>query len=196
MRPWRGSSCAPVVGRRTRAVAPWRCATPRAVSRCGRRPSSSPRPRRRGTGRSFATSPEPRGPTGAGCSSCTRGRATSRGRWLGTAQRVWASDSDRESIDLLRELAQRHGLPINAKRQSAERLLPRLAEASTEYDVIVLDPPRAGVGVTATAAACRVARDRIVYVSCDPATLARDLQAGRSTTALTSRTSRSSISCR
>ncbi len=92
-----------------------------------------------------------------------------------TAQRVWASDTDREAVELLRKTAKLHGLPINAKRQNAERLLPKLAAADVQYDVVVLDPPRAGLGQEATRALCKVARERFVYVSCDPATLARDL---------------------
>lgn len=97
-------------------------------------------------------------------------RALARG-----ASRVWASDSDRDAVDALRGLAKANALPINAKRQTAPRLLDKLARASEAYDVIVLDPPRAGLGAEGMRAACRVATERIVYVSCDPATLARDL---------------------
>jgi len=42
-------------------------------------------------------------------------------------------------------------------------------------DLIVLDPPRAGAGVEACELLLRVASPQIVYVSCDPSTLARDL---------------------
>jgi 23S rRNA (uracil1939-C5)-methyltransferase len=44
-------------------------------------------------------------------------------------------------------------------------------------DLIVLDPPRAGAGAEACALLGRIAPREIVYVSCDPATLARDLAA-------------------
>ena len=44
-------------------------------------------------------------------------------------------------------------------------------------DVIVADPPRTGLGAEITALLARVAAPAIVYVSCDPATLARDLKA-------------------
>ena len=42
-------------------------------------------------------------------------------------------------------------------------------------DLIVLDPPRAGVGIEAGDLLNRIAAPGIVYVSCDPTTLARDL---------------------
>jgi 23S rRNA (uracil1939-C5)-methyltransferase len=44
-------------------------------------------------------------------------------------------------------------------------------------EVIVLDPPRAGAGLEACALLARLAPATIVYVSCDPTTLARDLHA-------------------
>jgi len=44
-------------------------------------------------------------------------------------------------------------------------------------DLIVVDPPRAGVGAETTALLGEIAAPELVYVSCDPATLARDLRA-------------------
>lgn len=44
-------------------------------------------------------------------------------------------------------------------------------------DLIVLDPPRAGTGLEVCALLVRIAAPTIVYVSCDPTTLARDLAA-------------------
>ncbi len=92
------------------------------------------------------------------------------------ARRVWTVDEDRESVKLLRELAERWDLSINAKHGSAQRLLQRLARAGTRYESIVLDPPRKGLGEEAAVALSRVASGHVVYVSCDPATLARDLR--------------------
>lgn len=42
-------------------------------------------------------------------------------------------------------------------------------------ELIVLDPPRAGAGIEASELLLRLAPQTIVYVSCDPTTLARDL---------------------
>ncbi|GGG63556.1 23S rRNA (uracil(1939)-C(5))-methyltransferase RlmD [Edaphobacter dinghuensis] len=44
-------------------------------------------------------------------------------------------------------------------------------------ELVVMDPPRAGVGAEVCALLGRVATKEIVYVSCDPVTLARDLKA-------------------
>jgi 23S rRNA (uracil1939-C5)-methyltransferase len=43
-------------------------------------------------------------------------------------------------------------------------------------DLIVMDPPRAGVGAEVCALLARISSREIVYVSCDPVTLARDLK--------------------
>ena len=50
----------------------------------------------------------------------------------------------------------------------------RLCAAGETPDVIVVDPPRKGLSADVIEAMVRMAPQRIVYVSCDPATLARD----------------------
>ena len=92
-----------------------------------------------------------------------------------TARRVWTVDGDREAVANLQRTVERWGLDVNAKRGQAEKLLAKLAAGERRYDIVVLDPPRAGIGEQAARDLRAVARERIVYVSCDPATLARDL---------------------
>jgi 23S rRNA (uracil1939-C5)-methyltransferase len=43
-------------------------------------------------------------------------------------------------------------------------------------DLVITNPPRAGMGEPVTTELARVKPERLVYISCDPATLARDLQ--------------------
>jgi 23S rRNA (uracil1939-C5)-methyltransferase len=51
-----------------------------------------------------------------------------------------------------------------------------LADAESAPDLIVADPPRAGLGPATTRELFRIKAGRLVIVSCDPATLARDLK--------------------
>ena len=51
----------------------------------------------------------------------------------------------------------------------------KFARDGIKPDVIVIDPPRKGVSEDVIAAMAQMAPARIVYVSCDPATLARDV---------------------
>ena len=71
----------------------------------------------------------------------------------------------------------RHNVPQNVKcvRTSTESFLADRA-AKLAPDLIVLDPPRAGLGEKATRALCRMSASHVTYVSCDPATLSRDLR--------------------
>ena len=51
-----------------------------------------------------------------------------------------------------------------------------LAEREEKPDVIVVDPPRKGVSADVIEAIAAMQPERVVYVSCDPATLARDVK--------------------
>jgi 23S rRNA (uracil1939-C5)-methyltransferase len=59
----------------------------------------------------------------------------------------------------------------------AETLAFLKAHLTARPDLIVVDPPRAGLGAETTSLLAEVGAPSIVYVSCDPATLARDLRA-------------------
>jgi len=49
----------------------------------------------------------------------------------------------------------------------------KLQKENVRYETVILDPPRSGAA-DAAAEICRLSPDRIIYISCDPGTLARD----------------------
>jgi len=55
-------------------------------------------------------------------------------------------------------------------------LTPRFIAEEGRPDVVVLDPPRAGVHEDVLKVLMEAAPQRIIYVSCNPATQARDLR--------------------
>ncbi len=61
---------------------------------------------------------------------------------------------------------------------AAEEVVPQMYEENpeTRADVIVVDPPRKGCATELLSTIIKLAPERIVYVSCDPATLARDIK--------------------
>jgi 23S rRNA (uracil1939-C5)-methyltransferase len=50
-----------------------------------------------------------------------------------------------------------------------------LSQIEGSVDVLVLDPPRAGCAEAAIEAMANLRPDRIVYISCEPSGLARDV---------------------
>jgi 23S rRNA (uracil1939-C5)-methyltransferase len=57
----------------------------------------------------------------------------------------------------------------------SERVIPEMIEKGIKAEVVVVDPPRKGCDRRLLEAIAQMGPARIVYVSCDPGTLARDL---------------------
>lgn len=80
-----------------------------------------------------------------------------------------------QAIDNARENAMRNGIANAAFRcGAAEDVLPRLVDEGLRPDVIVVDPPRKGLEEAVIDAMAKASPRRIVYVSCNVATQARD----------------------
>ncbi|MGH7859637.1 MAG: 23S rRNA (uracil(1939)-C(5))-methyltransferase RlmD, partial [Candidatus Binatia bacterium] len=58
---------------------------------------------------------------------------------------------------------------------SAEEVLPALGDRIERAAIVTLNPPRKGASAGVLDAITKLGPRRVVYVSCDPATLARDL---------------------
>ncbi len=82
-----------------------------------------------------------------------------------------------QAIENAKENARRNGVE-NAEFFCADAgtAAARFAEEGRQFDVIVVDPPRKGCDEPTLRAIQRMAPRRLVYVSCNPATLARDLK--------------------
>jgi len=84
---------------------------------------------------------------------------------------VFAVESAPVSSADLQANAIKNMVPV---RSTAESFLPRCINMQPE--LVVVDPPRAGLGAKSTQLLAALRVKRIVYVSCDPATLARDVR--------------------
>lgn len=86
------------------------------------------------------------------------------------ASEVVAVEASRHALADLRRNLDRAGVYADVVGGDVSRELPTLGT----FDLAVVDPPRTGLHPDALDALAATAARRIVYVSCDPATLARD----------------------
>ena len=82
-----------------------------------------------------------------------------------------------QAIEDAKENARRNGLDGKTRFEcgDAADLAVRLEREGVRPDVVVVDPPRKGLAPEVVDTIARMSPDRVVYVSCDPATLARDV---------------------
>lgn len=99
----------------------------------------------------------------------------------GEAGQVYGVEVIPEAVEDARENARKNGIGNAAFFVGkAEEVLPEFYEKSAEDmrrpDVIMVDPPRKGCDEVCLRTILKMRPERVVYISCDPATLARDLK--------------------
>jgi 23S rRNA (uracil1939-C5)-methyltransferase len=89
-------------------------------------------------------------------------------------KQVVSVEENKESCDLAREVAQLNKIKnLEINNMDASEFF---AKEKRTFDVIILDPPRKGCSEKSLDEAYRLTKNDIIYVSCNPATLARDLK--------------------
>ena len=65
---------------------------------------------------------------------------------------------------------------VDFYQNDAGRFLTQMAEAGEQVDVVFMDPPRSGSTEEFLDALLHICPKRVVYISCEPESLARDLK--------------------
>jgi tRNA/tmRNA/rRNA uracil-C5-methylase (TrmA/RlmC/RlmD family) len=90
-------------------------------------------------------------------------------------EHVYGIEIVKKAIDAAKENAKRNKIQnITFYENKADFIFNKISALSADEIVIVIDPPRAGCDESFLSQLCQFAPKRIVYVSCDPATQARD----------------------
>ena len=100
------------------------------------------------------------------------------GLWVADgAAEIRGMDVIPESIEDAKKNAARHGIK-HAKYVTgkAEVLLPKWTKKGWTPDVVIVDPPRTGLDGQLLDTILKVKPKKVVYVSCNPSTLAKDIQ--------------------
>lgn len=92
------------------------------------------------------------------------------------AKKVYGVEVVKEAIEDAKENLKLNNIEnIEFIHGKSEDILPRLNSKGIKLDAIVVDPPRKGLDRTLIDSIVKAKPEKIVYVSCNPATLARDL---------------------
>lgn len=82
-----------------------------------------------------------------------------------------------ESVKKAKEVKRENGFDnVELFCDDSEKFFETQIELNKKYDVIILDPPRKGCTEKTLNSALRLSNSHIIYVSCNPSTLARDLK--------------------
>ena len=92
------------------------------------------------------------------------------------AGEVLGVESNRQAVKDAKTNAELNGIRnIRFTAQDAGAYMMKMAAEGEHADVLFMDPPRGGSTVEFIDAACSMAPRKIIYISCNPETLSRDL---------------------
>lgn len=94
------------------------------------------------------------------------------------AKKVVSVEEVKEAVDFAAETMELNEVKnVELHNMDAKKFFEReLNTKKRKFDVIILDPPRKGCSEKALDAVFKLCKGKIIYVSCNPATLARDLK--------------------
>lgn len=93
------------------------------------------------------------------------------------AKEVYGVEVVPEAIEDAEENTRRNRIKnVKFVMGQAEQVLPKLARIGIRFEIAVVDPPRSGCDQRVLEALAQAQVKRVVYVSCNPSTLARDLR--------------------
>jgi 23S rRNA (uracil-5-)-methyltransferase RumA len=94
------------------------------------------------------------------------------------ASHLTAVEENPLAVEDLRYNLQSNGIKnCSVRKGKVQEVLSRWDKSKFPLDLLILDPPREGIDPPSVKSILRIAPRRIYYISCDPATLARDLKA-------------------
>ena len=94
-----------------------------------------------------------------------------------SAKKVIGVELNRDAIkDAISNAKRNHIHNVTFYNEDAGQFMVEMAEKGEHADVVIMDPPRTGSDEAFLSSVVRLAPDKVVYVSCGPETLARDLK--------------------
>lgn len=93
-------------------------------------------------------------------------------------KKVVSVEENKEAVDLASETIMLNNITnIELHNMDTQKFLEKeLAVKKRKFDAIILDPPRKGCSEECLESAMQLCKGKIIYISCNPATLARDLK--------------------
>lgn len=93
------------------------------------------------------------------------------------AKHVIGVELNRDAIkDAISNAKRNHIHNVTFYNEDAGQFMVEMAEKGEHADVVIMDPPRTGSDEAFLSSVVRLAPDKVVYVSCGPETLVRDLK--------------------